>query len=290
MYMEVAFDPACMADMEYYCLVKQHFGFEKGRYIAADVKAWAREAMRHVKDSDLQPIKKQSIKNYLNKLGRSKCNEEFVLTEDRKGLNIEEWNSWWQEQRKIREFSITISESNTDGCINVDQINSGCDEWQIPPSVSVSRTAHDIVKVLLPLALISEEITIIDQHFRLVGNAVLVEIFNRIANSSVRKLRIITAMETANVRGTYDKNYRSLNALPIRFEWIKAPDKFFHDRYFITNVGAIRSGHGFMADVEKGSHADLANLNIISRAEALRTLSGLEELFENGKASQVLSI
>jgi hypothetical protein len=154
MYKEVAFDPACMANMEYYGLVKQHFGFEKGRYIAADVKAWAREAMRHVKDSDLQPIKQQSIKNYLNKLGRSKYHEEFMLAEDRKGINIEEWNSWWLEQRKIREFAITISESANDGCVNVDQINSGCDEWKIPSSVSVNRTAHDIVNVLLPLALI----------------------------------------------------------------------------------------------------------------------------------------
>jgi len=290
MYKEVALDPACMADMEYYGLVRQHFGFEKGRYIAADVKAWAREAMSHVKASDLQPIKQQSIKNYLNKLVRSKDNDEFILAADRKGINIEDWNLWWQEQRKIREFSITISESANDGCINVDRINVGCSEWEIPPSISVSRTAHDIASVLLPLALISEEITIIDQYFRLVDNAVLVEIFNRLASSSVRRLRIVTAINTVNAQGAYDGSYRSLNVRPISFEWIEAPDKFFHDRYFITEIGAVRSGHGFMADVEKGTHADLANLNIISRDEAHRTLSHLEELLENGRATQVLKI
>jgi hypothetical protein len=290
MYKEVAFDPACMADIEYYGLVRQHFGFEKGRYIAADVKAWAREAMRYVKASDLQPIKQQSIKNYLNRLVRSKDNDEFILAADRKGIDIEDWNLWWQEQRKIREFSITISESASDDCINVDRINIGCSEWDTPPSISVSRIAQDIVNVLLPLALISEEITIIDPYFRLVDNAVLVEIFNRLANSSVRKLRIVTALNTVNVQNAYDGSYRSLNVRPISFEWIEAPDKFFHDRYFITEIGAVRSGHGFMADVEKGTHADLANLNIISRDEAYRTLSSLEELLENGRASQVFKI
>ena len=113
MYKEVAFDPTCMAYMEYYGLVTQHFGFDNGRYIAADFKAWAREAMIHVKDSGLQPIKQQSIKNYLNKLARSKYHEEFILTEDRKGVKVEEWRQWWKEQRKTREFSITISESIT---------------------------------------------------------------------------------------------------------------------------------------------------------------------------------
>jgi hypothetical protein len=290
MYKEVAFDPACMANMEYYGLARQHFGFDKGRYIAADIKAWAREAMRHVKDSELQPVKQQSIKNYLNKLGRAKYHEDFILAEDRTGLNIEDWNSWWQEQRKIREFSLTISESVGDGGVNVDQINSGCAEWEIPPSISVARIAHDIVNALLPLALISEEITIIDQYFRLVDNSVLVELFGRLANYSIRKLRVVTAMDTANVLGAYDKNYRSLNVRPISFEWIQAPAKFFHDRYFITNVGALRSGQGFMSDAEKGTHADLANLNIISHTEAHRTLSDLEELLGRGGASTVLSI
>jgi len=290
MYKEVAFDPACMAYMEYYGLAKQHFGFDKGRYISADIKAWGREAMRHVKDSDLQPIKQQSIKNYLNKLGRAKYHEDFILAEDRTGLNIEDWNSWWQEQRKIREFTITISESSNDGCINVDQINSGCDEWETPPSISVNRTAVDIVNVLHPLTLISNEITIIDQYYRLAGNSVLIELFSRLANSSIRKLTVVTAMDTANVLGTYDKCYRSLNVRSISFQWIQAPDKFFHDRYFITNVGALRSGQGFMADAEKGTHADLANLNIISHTEAHRTLSDLDELLRSGRASKVLSI
>jgi len=291
MYMEVAFDPACMVGMEYYGLVTQHFGFEKGRYIVADVRTWAREAMKHVIDSDLQPIKKQSIKNYLNKLGRSKYPEEFILTEDRKGINTEEWNQWWEEQRKIREFSITISESADDCSINIDQINNGCIEWNVSPSISVKRyKVQDIVNALLPLAVISKEITIIDQYFRLADNPVLVQLFKHLTNYPVRKLRIMTSMDTVDARSAYEQNYSHLNTQSIGFEWIKAPDKFFHDRYFISNIGAIRSGQGFMTEVEKGTHADLANLNIISRDEAYRTLRDLEELLASGRAIQELKV
>ena len=71
MYKEVAFDPSCMSEIEYYYLVKQHFGFDRGRYISAKTRPWAREAMGHVQDSDLKPVRKKSVKNYLNKLGEN---------------------------------------------------------------------------------------------------------------------------------------------------------------------------------------------------------------------------
>lgn len=289
MYMEVAFNPSCMDSMEYYGLIRQHFGFEKGRYISADVRVWAAEAMRSVKESELQPVKKKSIKNFLNKLVRSKKHEEFCLAEDRKALKFDEWAQWWEEQKKVREFSITISGSASDGCINVGQINDGCEEWSMPPSVSVRRNSNDIVNTMLPLIQISKEIVIVDQYFRLVNNPVLVEIFNQLNNYSVEKLRVVTSMRTANASGVYDRDYRALNIKPVSFEWITAPERFFHDRYFITDVGAIRSGQGFMEDVQKGIHADFANLNIVSRDEADRTLCDLDGLLEDGSATIELS-
>ena len=58
MYKEVSFDPSCMGSMEYYGLVKQHFGYDHGRYISANIKAWAREAMKCAIAADLPPVKK----------------------------------------------------------------------------------------------------------------------------------------------------------------------------------------------------------------------------------------
>lgn len=86
MYKEVAFDPSCLRSFEYYSLLKQQFGFDKGRYVAADRKAWAREAMCVVKQAGFTVVREQSIKNYLNKLARSRGWDEFLLAPDRKKI------------------------------------------------------------------------------------------------------------------------------------------------------------------------------------------------------------
>lgn len=90
MYKEIAFDPECMAEYEYYGLLKQNFGFEKGRYVIASKKEWAKEAFQAVKASEISPVKKKSVTNYLNNLQKEK-NEiysSFLLTENTLEQNI----------------------------------------------------------------------------------------------------------------------------------------------------------------------------------------------------------
>lgn len=286
MYKEVAFDPSCMADIEYYNLVKQHFGFEKGRYISAEIKSWAREAMAVVKESDLKPVRKQSVKNYLNKLGRSKSSEEFLLTRDRQVVTAGRWQDWADEQRRIRRFTCTISDGVGEDVINIDRINDGCVEWDVPASISVERgNPSDIIAALAPLFVLSNCITIIDPYFRLSGNPVLGGLLHVISATSVRSLRIVTTMNPPNIQDVYDRELRGRNISNVYFEWIRAPDRYFHDRYVITDAGAVRSGQGFMVDLEKGTHSDLANINIIGRDEAYRTLHELGKLLGDGRAT-----
>jgi hypothetical protein len=294
MYKEVAFDPSCMSDNEYFNLVMQHFGFEKGRYISAETKSWAKEAMAHVKAAKLQAIKEKRVTNYLNKLGKSTKNGRlllgFLLARDRQGIPSPCWQEWLDEQQKIRKFSYTVASAGCEDRIDIDQINDGCEQWKVPTSISVSRTPKDIVSALYPLLILSEQVTVIDQYFRLSRNPALVELFKAMENTSVRSLRIVTSMETTDIHGVYDRDYRALNRSNIHFKWIKAPDKYFHDRYVITEAGAVRSGQGFMADGIKGAHSDLANINIIGENEASRTLTEVSQLIETGRASIDLSI
>ncbi|HDM8237082.1 hypothetical protein ACXZ7L_08920 [Vibrio campbellii] len=287
MYKEVAFDPSCMGSMEYYGLVKQHFGHDHGRYISADVKAWAREAIQHVKASNLQPVKQKSIKNYLNKLVMSKDYKEFHLAADRKVVGKDRWNDWYEEQIAIRPFSFAISEAKNIDSITIDDINEGDEVWLLNRSVSVERSAKDILEVLVPLIKVSNSITIIDQFFRFSGNETLKELLLNCTSSEVANICVVSSIEPKDEARIYDREYKSLNSRNIAFQWIKAPDKFFHDRYFITDVGAVRSGHGFMPEVKKGTHADKANLNIISREEVQRTLGDLQGLLEVNQAKTV---
>ncbi|UUA73412.1 hypothetical protein [Cellvibrio sp. QJXJ] len=290
MYKEVSFDPSCMGSMEYYGLLKQHFGHDHGRYISADVKAWAKEAMQYVKQSALQPVKQKSIKNYLNKLVISRNHDEFHLASDRRGIDHDIWINWHNLQISVRPFSFAVSESQAINCIGIDHINDGCDVWNLSRSISVDRNAVAIIDALMPLIEISNTITIIDQFFRLTKNDTISQLFTRLENSQITSIRVVTSMDSPNALQIYTREYQPENVKGISLSWIKAPDKFFHDRYFITDVGAVRSGHGFMPEVQKGIHADKANLNIIGKEEAGRTLSDLDALFERQQAVEIFRI
>ena len=283
MYKEVSFDPSCMGSMEYYCLVRQHFGYDHGRYISADAKEWAKEAIKSVKQSGLQPVKQKSIKNYLNKLAMSKGRDAFHLTADRQGIVKNTWLTWHNTQIGLRPFSFAVSESSEIECIGIDDINDGCDDWYLSRSISIDRHAKNIVDAVMPLIKISKTITIIDPYFILADNRTLIELMSACQLYGVTDITVVTSMETLSASQLYNKYYQNINTKNISFRWIKAPDKFFHDRYFITDVGAIRSGQGFMEGDIKGSHADKANLNIIGKDEADRTLNGLSCLINKGE-------
>ncbi len=68
------------------------------------------------------------------------------------------------------------------------------------------------------------------------------------------------------------------------------PDKFFHDRYFISNTGAIRSGQGFSEDIKKGAHSDTYKFNIIGKEEANGAILHLNTILTKGSASIIFQI
>jgi len=281
MYKEVALDPSLITDIQYYNLIKQQFGFEKGRYISADLNKWRSEAMNYVKGSDLKTIEQQSIKNFLNKMMKEKKllvhDKKILLTEDRKKINSSDWVDWFNQQQSIRKFSCCISNKVKNG-IDINDINDNCKQWYIPPSTSIERKSDKIIESLYPLLQLSSDVTLIDPYFRLVNNNILSKLIATVNKLNVKFFRVATAMETASIESVFNKNYRSMIGENLKFEWIKAPEKYFHDRYLITNVGAIRSGQGFSESTEKGIHSDFANINIISYEEADRTLCSLQDL------------
>ncbi len=190
------------------------------------------------------------------------------MTNDRKNIKNDDWIEWWQAETKHRAFSASVSENIKDQ-VNYSEILEGNEQWEIPPSISVQRNARDIVAAIEPLLYLSKEVTLVDQYFRLTNNKTLVELFKVLAGCSVEKFTVVTSMGNANIEAAYRRDFKSLNTRQVSFIWVKAPERYFHDRYLLTDVGALRAGHGFMAEIEKGTHADMLNINIISTEEAL---------------------
>jgi len=287
MYKEVALNPSCLGSFEYYSLLKQQFGFDKGRYVAADRRAWAQEAIVAVKQAGLSVIREQSIKNYLNKLPRSRERDEFLLAPDRPKIENQSWSVWCNNQQQVRPFDATISEPAHNGCMDIDAINGGHPGWIIPVSHSVPRTAAMIIDAVHGLLRLSKEITLIDPYFRLADNRTFLELFRVLQGTSVRSICVVSAIDTADPHRVYQREYLAINGRGVGLEWIVAPDQFFHDRYLLTDAGAVRAGHGFMSDVVKGGHADLVNLNLIGTDEANRTSGALQSLLDGGRARKI---
>lgn len=296
MYKEVAVDPACMADDACFFALREQFGFEKGRYLIADGRRWLHDAMVAVKGAqsrhELKPVRAKTIKEWINKSGRKVApkDRQLLLPSDR--LLTPEmitWNDWWQGQQAIRSFDVSVMlTSDPPQVFDFTQL-SEAPGWQVPPSYSVDRTAISIVAALEPLLRISKEIWLVDNYFNLGSNKVLVELIRTANQTGCTHLKIVTACDCASVENVWNKEYRSLITGELKCRWLKIPDKYFHDRYLISDVGAIKAGHGFSAEVSKGTAADKLNLGYCAFDEALSIRQQVETLIDDGRACQIWS-
>lgn len=288
MYMEVAFDPQCLAEYHYYGLLKERFGFEAGRYVVAPVKEWVKEAYQSVQNSEtIQPIKKKSVKNFLNKLLKSKNNSFVILPPPRKGISFNSWQEWYDKQGKVKPFDVVISERLL-GALNYDSLIDGHDSWNIPPTICVEKSATEITKILKPLLRLSNSIYLVDQYFSLANNQVLQTIFEIIErDESVKSFHLVTSIDTKNPKNVFMNEYLSnFNYLP-NVSFTVIPQKFFHDRYLISDKGAIKAGHGFSEGVKQGTQSDMLSLNICSELESSDVTQQLKKIINSGQGTTV---
>lgn len=285
MYEEITLDPHCMSEYHYYGLLKERFGFDRGRYIIAPVREWARAAFNAVKEStDLQDVKKQSIKNYLNKIYKEKDQSIIYLPQHRSHIDYIHWSDWVQKQQTYAPFHLIISETYA-GALNYDKIINGDEKWNIPPTKLINTSAESIYAEISPLLKIGNEITIIDPYFVLSGNKVLHAIFNSLTeNTGIVKIVLVTAIDAANVETIFQNEFKCKYKNIPTFEYILIPDNFVHDRYLIANKGALKSGHGFSERVEKGVQADKLSISLCGIEECFSTKEWIDRFVLEKKA------
>jgi hypothetical protein len=285
MFKEIALDPNTLCEPEYFYLLKSQCGFDRGRYLVVDKRAWVNEATLSIKNSDLKQVRAKQFKSFLQKMLKSKNVDQICLKTDRKSISSEPWQKWWASQQQLRPFDITLSEEEHENFVKIEDLESLKDEaWNIPPSISVQRNVETLIKTLLPLLKISQEITIIDQYFRVAENLVLEQLISTVCELGMKRLTIVSAQHNDHLDQIYTENYSLLNKTHFKFSWVKVPDKFFHARFFITDKGAIQSDYGFMPGSEKGAHSDQALMNLVSKKDADNALGWILNLLKNEEA------
>lgn len=290
MFKEVAFDPSALSNIEYYYLLKREFGFDKGRYVSADLKSWVSEAVAYVKKSDLQPVKKSSIKSFLNKLLKGRPDKKVCIElKQRSKVKAKPWENWLQEQNQILPFSLVVSEKGKFNSVNIDELDDDLDAWGVPPSKSVLGTTANIVDFLMPMLVLGKSVVIVDPYFKLASNSVLLEILKILSGSQVTRVSVYSSMENPNPRMIYEQQYSHIIQDRFEFCWYLMPLKHYHDRHFITDIGAIRSGAGFSAVNLKGANADYLNFNLVSKNEAERVLRDTKNDEARGIIEQIFT-
>lgn len=296
MYKEVAVDPACMADSDCFFALREQFGFEKGRYLVADRQHWLNDAMAAVKAAqsadELKPVLAKTIKSWLNKArGKVELKDRQILLPLNREIDPEVpiWNDWWLGQQSIRKFDVSIAPApNPPLAYDFTQLSS-VQDWQISPSYSVDRTVADIVAALEPLLRISREVWLVDNYFNLGSNQVLAALIRTAATVGCTQLRVITACDCASPEAVWTREYESLVSDTFKCEWVKVPDKFFHDRYLITDTGAVKAGHGFAEATPKGTAADKVSLGYCSFEEAHTVKQQIQTLLAEKNADIIWS-
>ena len=290
MFKEIALDPQCMAEFEYYGLLKNSFGPERGRYLIAPLREWVQAAVRALKASNISPVKRKSVSNFLNKLQRDKRNLYFLLPKDRQSIAIdgfEPWRQWLVRQQHMRPFAAVVSEQPIDCGLNFLALLDDETCWPVSPTIQVERQVASIAAALLPLWYLAKEVVIIDAYFRFAMNPLLQQLVRDMARyQSVGTLTIVTTMETANLEQVYQREFSSKHASLPAINLITTPKGYFHDRYMLTNVGSIKAGHGFSVDVEKGVQADKLSLSLCGESESADAHQHLHSLLQRQLVQQ----
>lgn len=288
MYQEVAVDPKCLSEYHYYGLLKERFGFEAGRYVIAPVREWAREAFIAAKNSkELQPVKKKSIINFLNKLQKSKDQDRFALPIHRSEINVENWTDWCTKQTEYLPFNSILSEQ-FEGAIGYVDIIERHASWHLPPTVTINRTSQEISACIAPIVRYGGNLTIVDQYFCFAPNPVLHNIFLMLQQyQSIRSITLVTAIDVAQPEVVFKRDYVDNFKLLPNFSLVIAPEKFFHDRYLMTEYCGIKSGHGFSPGAIQGAQADKLSISLCSKHECEETHQWIEAIVTDGRARKL---
>lgn len=282
MFKEFAVDPACMESFEYYSLLKRDFGFDRGRYASADVKTWVREAYSVAKASGITPVRKKSVLNFLNKLQKDR--KQNVFLDVRGARDGGSWLDWYRAAAEEYPFAGVISEALDNG-ISFEDIIEDDERWRTDNAIPCEKTKDAIVNALLPLIRISRSVLLVDPYFAFSNNDVLARLIQKAQKfHPLRELELVTSIAAKDPTAIYERQYSRLNRKPIRITMTCVADKWFHDRYLITDRGAIKSGQGFSSGARKGGHADHLRFNITSQDEAESVVNSLRTAKADGKA------
>lgn len=287
MIYEYALEPSTFTDESMACFILEAFGRDKGRLISETKKEhWVRLVRDAIRTSGNKTIARQKLKEALKILVKKQkalyCRHQQIKGTD--WLNIVEKNhsNWPYRGIFLEQYDGKEKHYLTrDIHLNKNPI------WAAPTSITIKREPEAMVMAVAPMLINAKEIMLVDRNFKFEdgrGNAikryknVLIEFLSFLASKpygpSVYKVTYHIGIDRVyHINKTDLKHLKTLgnkyikNDLPHGFKLELAvwPWDKLHDRYVLTDIGAIKYGHGL--DQFNGSNRETVNLNRQSNAD-----------------------
>jgi hypothetical protein len=284
MFKEVAFDPKCLNEFSYYTILTQNISFDTGRFISACPFLWAQEAMESVKHAKMQNVKRQSIKNFIIKVRQEKVGH-FITAPNRTSYS-RPWLSWVKKENENKAFDtiITSEVEKVTNSINDLGVSSNDASWNNPISRRIKRDENEIVDALKTMIQSSSRFTMIDQYLQINCNPIIDKLLEFLSkNESIKELFLVTASCTNDPMKGFNSEYGKYKDLP-KITIVKANPKYFHDRFAISEFGAIYSGQGFSLGGDEGTPTEFLKWGFISYVDANIELESIEKAVSDGCA------
>jgi len=254
MIFEYAIEPALLDNWKDIRYFKDQCGAEKGRLISEYPSRWERAVFEAIRLSSSGPVEKHRMKEAVRNILKYKLFRRPRISWD----NEQPWLDNAKAEHRTRPFHAIVTNASEDDVANHILSGHNLDEskalWNCNCG-SVARTATDMAHAVKPLLILSQSILFVDPHFN--------PAIARFRNPLIAMLRILATRDNEipiqmlqyHIANKFDFNESQFRTdvdtllnpqIPsnLTMSFVKWNATEMHNRYIITNIGALRFGIG----------------------------------------------
>jgi len=255
MIYEYAVSPALFKNISDVAFLYEAFGIDQGRLISEypRKRKWTQVARQLIS----QHARDESERNALIELlialeKRALYDRQSAIWDDNKG-----WTENAVDEHSRRQFRAILNHKPTEQA----DVTTIADTWKVPqwkspPSLSVTRSARQMVDAALPLIHLSKVLVLIDRNFEPADarfSKVLIEFARRLQEQAhapkILQIKYVTTYESNNrTIGQFESECKAIlhTRIPagISVKFIIKAKRLLHDRFVLTDRGCLQYGIG----------------------------------------------
>ncbi len=257
MFYEYAIDPQLLAEPATSEALVRDLANNDHRLIAGPERPWRREGYTQLKKSDLSDVKRRTLTNHLNKV-------KFTRRLDKARHPNEPLLDFFLREHQSQPYTAIMSEQpdETDSIFKFSELlGRQPPGWKEHSSTTIVNNPVALFELVRPLLLLSKQIDIVDPYLSFFQPSWLryQPFLNLLFSNSdsyclgrgIDTVRLHTSMYYESMEHLLKKLREEGFATGVTVKVSHWPVEEMHDRFLITEIGALQVGSGFGLDPEK---------------------------------------